>query len=166
MHTVDIILIIVFLVSMIIGYKKGFISALLTWIGLFVSLIMIARFGPMVKAGIMIKFPIGEFFSTVIAYLLIFVLISIFAAILKILLNYLTKLLKLSFINRIIGAVFGFLNCMVILIIFLLITDIIPYTKKINTVTKDSVIISESHKIKDAIKIDLKNKIPAEFLNR
>lgn len=166
MHTVDIILICIIIISMIVGFKKGFISSLLTWVGLFASLIMILRFGPMVKAGIMIKFGLGNFFSTILAYLLIFILISILASLLKIVLNYLAKLLNLSFINRVFGAVFGFMNIMVILMLFLFVMDIFPYFKDFKIYLKNSIIISEAQKMKTALKTDIKEIMPQDLIKK
>ncbi|MCK9329011.1 MAG: CvpA family protein [Candidatus Cloacimonetes bacterium] len=158
MHTVDIILIIIFLVSMLLGFKKGFISAIITWIGLLVSLLMIVRFGPMVQAGIEFKLSIGSPLSKIIAYVLIFILISILGAILKILLNYIAKLLNLSLLNRTIGAIFGLLNCMIVIIFLLFIIDFLPYVKPVKEYLNDSAIITEMQKIKKTIIFDLKEK--------
>ena len=158
MHTVDIVIIVIFLVSSLLGFKKGFISAIITWVGLLTSLIMIARFGPMVQAGIEFKFAISSPLSKIFAYLLIFILISILAAILKILLNYLAKLLNLSMLNRTIGAVFGLLNSMIIIIFFLFLIDILPYVQPIKEFVSDSAIIKEMQKIKETIILDIKDK--------
>jgi len=163
MHIVDIVLLVLFLVAMIWGFKKGFITALLLWIGLFTTMLMIARFGPMVQAGLMIKFSLGGFFAGVIAYLLIFVLICVLFAILNILLNYLAKLLNLTFVNRVIGSVFGFLNMAIILVLFLLLMDFFPFFPKFNAYLGNSVVITETHKIKDLAKTDIREKLPAEF---
>ena len=152
MHTIDIILSIVFLVAMIWGFKSGFISMLLAWIGLFTSLLMIARFAPMVKEGIMIKYPIGDLFASIIACILILALIALLIGILKILFNYLAKTLNLTFINRIFGMIFGFVNMAIVLIILVFLFNLQPFFTVYKNKLNESVAISETNKVIDFIK--------------
>jgi len=166
MHIVDIVLLVLFLGSMVVGYKTGFISALLTWVGLFVSLIMIARYGPIVQAGIMIRFGLGPLFSAILAYVLIVVLIIVLFALLKILLNYLTKLIQLTFLNKIFGAVFGLLNMIVILCIFVLLVGFVPFKESLNNTLRESMIIRETIRVKDLVRNDIKDLVPPELFNR
>ena len=166
MHVVDIVLLVLFLVSMVVGYKTGFISSLLTWIGLFVSLLMIARYGPIVQAGIMIRFDLGPLFSAIIAYVLIAVLIMVLFAILKILLNYLTKLIQLTFLNKIFGAVFGLFSMIVILVIFVLLINFVPFMASFNNTLRGSMIIRETIRVKELVRNDIKDLVPPEFFTR
>ena len=166
MHVVDIVLLVFFLGSMFVGYKTGFISALLTWVGLFVSLMMIARYGPIVQAGIMIRFGLGPLFSAMIAYILIAVLIMVLFALLKILLNYLTKLIQLSFLNKIFGAVFGFFSMIVVLVIFVLLIGFVPFKESFYNYLTSSMIIQETIRVKDLVRNDIKDLVPPELFNR
>ena len=163
MHYIDIILLILFFVTMVYYFWKGFISSVLAFVGLFVTLVMIARYGPMVKYGIMIRFGIGEFFSNILACLLIFVLISVLIAILKLLLNYMAKLLKLTFINRVLGAAFGFVNVMIVIVLFFMFLDSIPFLSSVRDHMNHSVIITETHKIYRLVKYNIRDKLPPDF---
>ena len=159
MHGLDIFLLIVFLAAMVYGFKKGFISVMLTWMGLLISLILIARLGPMIQLGLMAKYDISPFFSTVLTIVLIFFLISILVAILKILLNDLAKLLNLSFLNRIIGSVFGFLNIIVILTLFLAFLNFLPRLERFKSFVHSSVIITEVNRVYELVKVEIKENI-------
>ena len=163
MHVVDIVLVALFIFSMIVGYKKGFISALLTWVGLFASVLMILRYSPMVQAGIMIRFEFNPIISALIAYILIFILIMVLFAIVNILINYLVRHMNLSVINRIFGAIFGFLNMVVMLIIMTFFIDFMPFLTRYNDFLMGSVIMSETVKVKEMIRSDISEILPAEF---
>jgi len=155
----NIILLIFFGAAVFHGYKKGLIASLIHWIGLIASSILVLRYAPMVKVGIMNKFPIGAFFATSLSYILIFILIAILANILIIILNQITNLLSMNFLNRIFGAAFGFLNALIVLILFLALIEFLPFTKPIQNWMNKSVIIQETHKIKSTIKPGIyKNK--------
>ena len=163
MHVVDIVLSVLFLVSLVIGYKKGFVSALLTWVGLFASVLMILRYSPMVQAGIMIRFDFSPIISALIAYLLVFILIMVLFAIVNILINYLIRFTNLNFINKLFGAIFGFLNMVVMLIVILFFINYMPFLARYNEFLMNSVILNEIAYIKDLIQSDIREILPAEF---
>ena len=163
MHIVDIVLLVLFIVSMIIGYNKGFISALFTWIGLFASVLMILRYSPMVQAGIMIKFNFSPIISALIAYILIFIIIMILFAIVNILINYLVRSMNLSFINKMFGAVFGLLNMAVMLIFLIFFINFMPFLTRYNDFLMKSVIMTETAKLKEMIRSDVREILPVEF---
>ncbi|MCL2064824.1 MAG: CvpA family protein [Candidatus Cloacimonetes bacterium] len=165
MHIIDISLLVIFLSAMIIGYKVGFISAALTWIGFFATLLMIGRLVPMVKYGIMIRFSIGDFLASIFSYLLIVVMIAILFTLLKKLINALSKSLKLTFLNRIVGAVFGFFNVMMVIAVLLFFINSIPFLKTNQEKFKESVIITEIYRLYDYIRYDIRDKIPDNFFN-
>ncbi len=148
----NIILIVFFLLALYHGYRKGFLASVIYWAGLIVTTILILRYAPMVKIGLMNKFPIGAFFASCISYLLIIVLIAILANLLTILLNQVATMLSLNFLNRSIGALFGFLNAIIILIIVLTILEFLPYTKPVQAWLGKSFIIQETQKIKNGLK--------------
>lgn len=155
----NIILLAFFIVALFHGYKKGLIASLIYWVGLISSSILVLRYAPMVKIGIMNKFPIGSFFANFLSYILIFIMIAILVNLLIILLNQIANMLSLSFLNRVFGAAFGFLNALVVLILFLTVIEFLPFTKPIQIWLNKSVIIQETHKIKNTIRPSVyKNK--------
>jgi len=163
MHIVDIVLAVLFVFAIIVGYNKGFVSALLTWVGLFASVLMILRYSPMVQAGIMIRFNLSPIISAMIAYLLIFILIMVLFAIVNILINYFVRYANLSPINKIFGAVFGILNMAVMLIIVSFFIEFMPFLTRFSDYLMESVILSEVVRIKEMIRSDIRDLLPLEF---
>lgn len=159
MSILNIILIAFFIFFIYVGYRRGLIASVIHWVGLFVSMILVVRFAPMVKAGLMAKFPIGNFFATSLAYILIFVLITILANLLIILMNQVADKLSLNFLNRSLGAAFGFLNSILILILFLILIDMLPFTKPIGKWVNTSPIIQETQKLKNSLKPVIQQQI-------
>ena len=159
MHGIDVFLVIVFLLSMLIGFKYGFITMALSWLGVLFSVLMVVRFRPMVKYGIIERFSMGELFATILSYVLIFLVIAILVAFLKKVLNYLAKALRLSLVNRAIGAVFGFLNVLFILVLFLGIINLFPFLKGFSDWLSRSVIITEIDRIYDVVRFEVADKL-------
>ena len=151
MHNIDLILIILFIVSMIYCYRQGFISTILTWVGLIISLFLLMSIGPMIKENLILKFGISELFSIMLTILLIFMLIAILISILKLTFNSLVKLLRMTFLNRVFGAVLGFVNVLMCLLIILVLIDIIPFIPDFDVVVNESSILKEVDKVKDFI---------------
>ncbi len=151
----NIILIAFFLSALYHGYRKGLIASLIHWVGLAATSVLIIRYAPMVKTGIMNKFPIGSFFANSLSYLLIFVMIAILANLMTILLNQVANMLSLTFLNRSFGALLGFLNAIIVLIILIAVIEFIPFTKPIQAWMNKSAIIQETQKIKQTIKPNL-----------
>ena len=159
MSILNIILILFFITFIFFGYRRGLIASVIHWIGLFTSMILFIRFAPMVKAGIMTKFPIGNFLSTSLAYILIFVLVTILVNLLIILLNQVADKLSLTFLNRSLGAAFGFLNSILILMIILFILDIVPFAKPLQNFISASPVIQETQKLKKTMKPVIQKQI-------
>ena len=163
MHIVDGIILIILVASMVYYFWRGFVSAGLTWIGLFSSFLMIVRYGPMVKHGIMVKFSMSDFFSTVLAYFLILVMITILIFLLRILLNYLVRKLKLTFLNRVLGVVFGFLNVFLVVILLVLFINFVPKFPNFKSWLNESATVKESNRVYHFFRYDMRANLPAEY---
>jgi membrane protein required for colicin V production len=164
MNFIDITLLIILVLGMLYGIKKGFITCFLAWIGFFVSMIMLARFGPTIQAGLMIHYNLGIFFSAVIAYLLIIVLIALMIKLLQILLNFVADVLMLTILNRIMGGIFSFLNVLIIIVLLLLFINLFPFLDgfKANLIER-STILRETFRIVETVKINFKDKMPDDY---
>jgi len=167
MNYIDIVLIVIFIIAVFYGLKTGFIAMLMGWVGLVASLLLILRFGPMVRAGIMANYNIGSFFSGVISYILIFVLVAILVKLLTMLFEYVASLLQLTILNRVSGAVFCFLNVLVVLMLLLYFINTVPFfTKARIGLTDNSVILNECFKLMEKIRLDYKDRLPAGFFTQ
>ncbi|MCB5250494.1 MAG: CvpA family protein [Candidatus Cloacimonadales bacterium] len=158
-NVLNIVLIVYFIVALFFGFKKGLIATIVHWVGLVVACLLIIRYAPMVTAGIMNKFPIGVFFANILSYLIIFVMVVILSKLVIILLNQIANLLSLTFVNKCFGALIGFLNAVIVLMILITIIELVPYTKSIQEYINKSYIIKETQKIKEVITPNIVSQI-------
>lgn len=142
MNFVDVILGIFILAFLINGIKKGFISSVVHLLGLIVAVFLIGKIGYDVRIALMEKFTISETIATIIAYIIIFLVIMLIAKIVIIILHKIVTFLSLKFLDRILGAIFGILNGILILAILLIILDISPISKIVAQGTENSKISS------------------------
>ena len=151
MHYIDIFLLLLFLGAMLLGFIKGFLSTFLTLIGLFLTLLFVSRFGPMVKYGIMIRFSFDDFFSSLLAYLLIIIMVAILISLIRVILNY-TKKSKYSFLNKVLGAVFYVFNVLVALAIILTLLSYLQLFTSFVEQLNESLIITEIYRMLEYVK--------------
>jgi uncharacterized membrane protein required for colicin V production len=151
MHPIDMVLIALFLVAFIFGFKKGFIASILTLVGLVTTLVLLARYTPMVKQGIALKFPqLSDFLSGVLAYALIVVAVAVLFFIIRILLEYVARKLSLTLANRVLGAIFALCNLFVVILIFLLVVDYFTLLHGIKDKLQQSIFITQMYKVHDS----------------
>ena len=164
MNTIDIVIVVLFLVSLAIGYWKGFIRSIMTWAGLALAFFLFAYFGPMVRAGISIHLNLSSSLSGILAYLLILVLVFIIIRILSILFEQIAHLLALSFVNRILGAVFSFINCMICLMFLMFIVDALPFLHSTrDTLIESSTLLNDILRLANKVILDYRDKLPPEL---
>jgi len=105
MNWLDIIIAIVLVVSMIMGFANGLIKSLMTLAGLVVGIFLAGRFYENL-AGAM-GFISNENAAKIVAFIIIFAVVMIIAAIASMLLTKLVSAILLGWINRLGGAAFG-----------------------------------------------------------
>ncbi|MBC8384910.1 MAG: CvpA family protein [Candidatus Cloacimonetes bacterium] len=142
MNIADIILGIFLLIFIIHGFVKGLIASLLHLVGLILAVVLIANTGTIVKESMMVKFGLSETLAVIFAYVLIFILIMLIFRIAIIIFHKVVNFLNLTALNRILGAVFGLLNGVLIIAILLVILDLSPLGKIINENTQNSKVIT------------------------
>jgi len=156
MNTIDIILGIFIFFTFLIGLKKGFIASIINLIALIISLILISQLGPVIKIFLIKVFSLREIIAIILSYVIIFTLIIIIARITILILQKVITFLNLSFINRFLGAIFGLINGVMILIILLLICDISPFREDVKNLTRDSKIVKYLRIFTDEIETNIK----------
>jgi len=105
MLTIDIIIVGLMAIFFIIGYKKGFIVSLFTFLGFFVAII-----GSMSLTQLLVeklKITSNAEYGVYIAYFLTFIAIFTMFFFAGRLLEKIFKIVHLNFLNRIAGALFG-----------------------------------------------------------
>ena len=107
MNSVDIIIIVALIVPVFIGLKQGLIKAALSLAGLIVGVILASNFYQ--QLGGMMGFISNEDVANVVAFIIILVVVMIVANVAVILLKFTAKVAMLGWVDRLGGAIFGFL---------------------------------------------------------
>jgi membrane protein required for colicin V production len=141
MNTPDIIISVFLFLFALYGFWKGFLAGLLHLAGLIVAILLISKIGYVVKYGMMELLQIGELPAGLIAYVLIFIIIMIITKIVIWAIKRLLAALSLSFIDRILGAAFGFVNGLLVVGMILILADLSPFAEEVNQLTNESRIV-------------------------
>ena len=123
---VDIALLSVFGLSVLIGLWRGFVFEIVSLLGWAVAFIIANTLGPLLAPFI----PIGNFDSPArlwIAYVVVFVLVLVTCTLLARMLRALVSATPLSFIDRLLGGVFGMVRGALILVVAGLLVALSPY---------------------------------------
>jgi uncharacterized membrane protein required for colicin V production len=168
MSTIDIVLLIVFILAIFWGFKKGLISTLMALIGLIGSFFMFARFAPKIQAGIVTQYNMtGDIFAGFIAYILIIIMVAVLVKLVSMLFNYIAYLLDLTMINRVLGGAFGFSCLFVVMMFFLYILAVVPPLDGIQEkLVANSVMIREIERVRIKLTIKYSDELPEGFRER
>jgi len=107
MNLVDIIILVALIVPVFTGLKQGLIKAALSLAGLIVGVILASNFYQ--QLGGMMGFISNEDVANVVAFIIILVVVMIVANVAAILLKFTAKVAMLGWVDRLGGAIFGFL---------------------------------------------------------
>jgi membrane protein required for colicin V production len=148
MQILDLILALILVIFIIFGYRKGLIAELLQLAGLIVSFLLIGKFAPLVKDGLIMKWHLGPFLATLCSYLLIFILIAIIIQLVRMAMEHLVEALNINFLNRSLGAVFGLLSGLFFFALILILIDLLPFASQFDHATMNSKVIKTSRIMK------------------
>ena len=141
MNIIDIGLGFFLLIALLIGLKKGLIASIIHLVALVCTFILITKLSPAIAFLLHSKLNLSELVAAILSYLIILIVIIILAKITVYFLHKVIKMLKLTVVNRILGAIFGFCNGILILVICLLIISISPFQREFDQWSRDSQVI-------------------------
>ena len=124
---VDIALLAVFGLSVLIGLWRGFVFEIVSLLGWVVAFIIANTLGPLLAQFI----PFGDVGSPVrlwVAYILVFVLVLLTCTLLARMLRALVSATPLSFVDRLLGGMFGLVRGALILVVVGLLVSLSPYS--------------------------------------
>ena len=154
MNILDIILGVFLLILMFNGLLNGFIKSVIGLLGLVVIVFFIAKAGHLVKALLITKLEIGEVLATILSYIFIALIITIVAKIVIKILHIIVDFLRLNWLNKLLGTLFGLFNGALIIAIIILLLNISPLESTIRKGTSSSRIITTIRAITDKIETD------------
>jgi membrane protein required for colicin V production len=151
MHILDIILGILLLVLAVKCLRLGFVASLIQLVGLVVIVYTVAKAGQIVKHIVIDQLGWGNTLATIAAYIIIALLIFIIIRIIIFLINRVIEFLSLKWLNRLLGAIFGIINGLLVIAILIIITDVLPFNREIRKFTDRSFIVKNLRSITDEI---------------
>lgn len=153
MNILDIILGIFLLVLLFHGFIKGFIKSIISLLSLFVIVFIIAKTGHLIKGFLIVKWGFGELFAVICSYILITLIIVLIAKLTIKILQMIIEFLRLKWLDKILGAIFGFLNGSLIIAIILMLLNLLPFEEQIRDYTSSSEIVVNIRKVTDNIEL-------------
>ncbi len=151
MNIFDIIFGIFLLFLMFQCLRKGFVAGSIQLLGLIVTIIVIGKVGHLVKAKLILQFGLGETLAVIIAYIIIFLIIMIMVKIVIFFIHRMVEFLHLKWLNKLLGALFGLFNGVLLIALLMIILNISPFEKEIRKITAKSYILNVVRAITDEI---------------
>ncbi len=108
------------------GWRKGFTAAIVQFGGHILTFILVAHYFPLVQLSLINKYGIGRNWALFWAIVLIVVLVAVVIKVVIYILQRVLKALKLTTANKTAGAGLGFVNGLVLVIIFMVLLDFVP----------------------------------------
>lgn len=123
MNILDIIILICLIPSVILGIKKGFIAQVISMISIILGVWASARFANLLGSWLSNYINASEQTLKLIAFVIILIGVIVGLLLLGKALEAIIKLVTLGWVNRLLGAIFAALKCILILGILALIFD-------------------------------------------
>ncbi|MDP8232703.1 MAG: CvpA family protein [Candidatus Zophobacter franzmannii] len=165
MRILDLILLGILIIITFYGWKKGIVASLLSLAGIIISFVLAGLYAPMFQNALVNNFGLGSGMSMFLAYLLVIIIILLIIQIIRLLLEGILKLLHLTIVNRILGAMFAFINGVLLFVVLLTLIEITPAQKKFVKSTEGSVFITSVREVKNEL-MTLLNKQDIKFIQK
>ncbi len=156
---IDFILLIILCVIAFLGFRKGLIAAILQLVGVAVSFVMIVRFGPLVRDGLIQKFSLNPTLAIVLSYIIIFIFIGLMIRLLIFASQKLLELMQLNILNRILGALFALINGVIFLLLVYVIMDVLPFVTFTSELKKKSKIVELLDIASDEVQLKIAEQV-------
>jgi len=123
------------------GFRRGLIASLLHLAGILCAFLLVGRYAPLVKEGLVLKWHFGPLIASITAYLLVLVGLAVVVQLIRFGLERAVHWMRLGGVNKALGALFGFLNGLLLLTVLVAIIHLLPVKTKFDTATKNSYVL-------------------------
>ncbi len=130
MGLIDWIILGLLLVFIYLGWRRGFAAAVVQLCGYILSFFLVGHYYPLVQRSLILRYHLAHWLATVLSVVLILVLIVVVIRIVVYILNRALSALRLSSLNKGMGAIMGLANGLLIVIILMVVLDFIPKVSK------------------------------------
>ena len=153
MNVIDILILVVFLINIIIGFGRGFVSEVLSLIVLIAAFVVAIMFTGQLShyfsttsvmhnivsnANTEVTQP-AEYMLLAVSFGILFISTLIIGGVIKLLINMLAAAGGLGFVNRILGLIFGFIRAYLIVLVLVFLVQLSPFAA--NEKWKQSVLV-------------------------
>jgi membrane protein required for colicin V production len=114
------------LVLTYLGLRRGLVGAVVQFAGVILTFILMGHYYPLLANQLMLKYELSKTLAILISVLLILILVVVITRFVIWILDRFIKAMNLSWLNRLLGAVLGLLNGLILVIIFTVIMDYMP----------------------------------------
>ena len=126
MGIIDWIILGLLLIFTFIGWRRGLVASLVQLAGFVLTFFLVGHYYPLVQRSLLLRYHLSHVLSTIISVLLIIVLIVVVLRLVIYVLTRILKALKLSSLNKGMGALMGFGNGLLVVIILMVMLDFMP----------------------------------------
>ncbi len=155
MNALDIIILIMLLLGCLNGLRQGLIKAFTSFVGWIIAIVLAIQFSTLL-APIMIVVTSDPVFQKIVAFIVIVVCVIVLTWLISALITSVLKTLKLGPVNRLLGAAFGGLKSVIIILVVMqalspwvanfstwkkseMVRILLPYAPMASTFAKDTV---------------------------
>ena len=140
MGVIDWIILAVLLIFTFFGWRKGLLANVVQLCGYILTFFLVSHYYPLVQRSLILKYHFAKWLATIVSVILIVALIVVIARLVIYILEKFLHALKLTSLNRGLGAVLGVVNGILVVIILMVVLDFLP---NISTSLKDG----EKHRV-------------------
>lgn len=126
MGLIDWIILIVLAIWVILGVRRGLVGAIVQFGGGILTFFLIGHYYPLLANQLMIKYSHSKTLAAVISIVLILVLFIVVIRFVTWILNRFVKAIGLTWVNRLLGGLLGFINGILIIMILMAGLDYLP----------------------------------------
>jgi membrane protein required for colicin V production len=144
MNILDIIFLVILGFCLVRGIFRGIIKELTSIVGVFVGFFVAYNFYSVV-AVVISRFFTNEAYLNIASFFLAFTILFLAVGLVGVILKHLFKAVALGWIDRLLGATFGFVKA--VLIVSVLLVPLTTYLPQKSTVIKDSLLAPYATKI-------------------
>lgn len=151
MNLLDIILLVILIVFFFWGFKRGFLLTFLQLLGIILVIILVRQFGVLLRDGIHLRLGIPQIWVIIFGYAIIFIVIMLLAKIISSLLQSFIGMIKLGWLDRVLGGVFNIVFCFALMVIIVMILEVSSISAHIGEYRHSSQIYSSARIIAEDI---------------
>ena len=137
MNWIDTVIVVILIISMVMGFINGFIKEVASLAALILGIWGAIRFSAFTAAKLYDYFDMTGQYVGLIAFIITFGIIVVGIHFVGLIVNKIVDAASLSFINRLIGIVFGMLKSVLILSVFFVVLNTI--NERVNFLPKEKI---------------------------